>query len=304
MTGSATVRIHDVLPILWATALALGVSAPVAGQDRSGATGTLAGEVVSAETGAPLAGATVRVVGVERSAVTTETGGFHFGRLPVGDHRLRVEYMGHTTEVTGLRLEPAEVEFLTVRLTLRAVPVPGLDVEVASRSRTGLMAPFWARRKLGIGEFFTRQELAAFEGMGLQTVWREASGVTATRCTPQAIDAFSSRMDPNARRSMDRALEGTPFSTADLEKEGGQETLYLPGCWLPVMTRGRQCRPAFVVDGSPLMGSPAQQAADVSDVDPRDVQGVEIYRGPSEIPGIYRMRSDCGLIVLWTRTGA
>ena len=127
--------------------------------------------------------------------------------------------------------------------------------------------------------------------------------MSATRCTPGTVGYFSSRMDPNAEREMTEALQGTPFSSQDLEVEGGEETLYVPGCWVPVITRGLTCQPAFVVDGSPLMGSAGAQAAEIADLDPRNLQAVEIYRGPSEIPGIYRSRSDCGLVVLWTRTG-
>jgi hypothetical protein len=66
------------------------------------------------------------------------------------------------------------------------------------------------------------------------------------------------------------------------------------------MTRaGGNCPPRILVDGSPVAG------ADVDEmVEPQDINGIEIYRGPSEVPGRWMAnRSSCGLIVIWTKRG-
>lgn len=62
---------------------------------------------------------------------------------------------------------------------------------------------------------------------------------------------------------------------------------------------GGNCPPKVLLDGNPTMD------ASVDDfVQPQDVAGIEIYRGPSEIPGRWMgYRSSCGLIVIWTKHG-
>ena len=66
------------------------------------------------------------------------------------------------------------------------------------------------------------------------------------------------------------------------------------------MTRsGRNCPPQVILDGAPV------GAGDLdSFVQPRDVDGIEIYRGATEVPGRWMaQRSACGLIVIWTKRG-
>ena len=61
------------------------------------------------------------------------------------------------------------------------------------------------------------------------------------------------------------------------------------------------CQPAVVVDGMRFMG-------DAGEIDvlsnPSDIQGMAIYRGPSETPVEYQGMNTCGAIVIWTRRGA
>ncbi|HEV7589605.1 MAG TPA: carboxypeptidase regulatory-like domain-containing protein [Longimicrobium sp.] len=66
------------------------------------------------------------------------------------------------------------------------------------------------------------------------------------------------------------------------------------------MTRsGSNCPPKMLLDGSPVADSDVDNF-----VQPQDVAGIEIYRGPSEVPGRWMgYRSNCGLIVIWTKRG-
>jgi hypothetical protein len=66
------------------------------------------------------------------------------------------------------------------------------------------------------------------------------------------------------------------------------------------MTRsGGACPPRVLLDGNPVADSDVDNF-----VEPQDVAGIEIYRGPSEVPGRWMgQRSACGLIVIWTKHG-
>jgi hypothetical protein len=54
-----------------------------------------------------------------------------------------------------------------------------------------------------------------------------------------------------------------------------------------------------MLDGLPI---------DTRDIDsiiqPEDVEGVEIYRGSTQIPAQYMNRANCGLVLIWTRLDA
>ena len=59
---------------------------------------------------------------------------------------------------------------------------------------------------------------------------------------------------------------------------------------------GRRCPIQYYVDGVATTG------LNIDDVLPRDVEGLEIYRGSSEIPPSFnRGTALCGVIVIWTR---
>ncbi|HEX8244086.1 MAG TPA: carboxypeptidase regulatory-like domain-containing protein [Longimicrobium sp.] len=59
------------------------------------------------------------------------------------------------------------------------------------------------------------------------------------------------------------------------------------------------CIPLLLVDNA-VMGA---EDFDLM-IPPRDIEGIEVYRGPSEIPGRYiSLASPCGLIVVWSRDG-
>ena len=63
-----------------------------------------------------------------------------------------------------------------------------------------------------------------------------------------------------------------------------------------VMARSPQCKPVWVIDGME-----AQMFHENTPI--RDVYGIEIYRGPGEIPGEYSgSNAACGVIVMWTKS--
>lgn len=62
------------------------------------------------------------------------------------------------------------------------------------------------------------------------------------------------------------------------------------------MTRTPQCQPVWIIDGT--------EAKSFHENTPvRDVYGIEVYRGPGEIPGEYTgSNAACGVIVMWTKS--
>lgn len=84
-------------------------------------------------------------------------------------------------------------------------------------------------------------------------------------------------------------LRGVPGLRVGPYRHGRQEVL---------IDRGKRCRPAIYLDGVHM------PAFEIDDVAPEELGAVEIFRGPSEIPGEFmRLHDDCGVIAIWTPEG-
>jgi hypothetical protein len=67
--------------------------------------------------------------------------------------------------------------------------------------------------------------------------------------------------------------------------------------------RGSRCAPLTWLDGMPLYAG----EFDLDALDPRSVEGIEIYSGPATVPaqfsGNRSMSSACGTVIIWSRQG-
>ncbi len=95
--------------------------------------GTIEGRIVDAETGDPLGGANVQVLGTERGT-TTDTDGRFSIRVRVGTIPLRASFVGYTAQRKDVEVDADE----TVQVRFRLRPGSTLDdvVVVGSRSRS------------------------------------------------------------------------------------------------------------------------------------------------------------------------
>jgi hypothetical protein len=54
---------------------------------------------------------------------------------------------------------------------------------------------------------------------------------------------------------------------------------------------------AWFIDGVRVRGD------DLWTVMPSQVEGIEVYRGAANAPGVFQDRSGCGVVLVWTRRG-
>lgn len=120
--------------IFLATALAAAPSpAPVAAQETG--TSRIQGRVTEAGTGAPLAGVTVRVLGTDRSVLTSDDGLFRITRLQPGTRSLSFEALGYRPRVVEVQLTADAAALLDVSLTTAPLAVAGLVVTSQKRQQ-------------------------------------------------------------------------------------------------------------------------------------------------------------------------
>lgn len=125
--------------------------------------------------------------------------------------------------------------------------------------------------------------------------------VTVEQGTPVSkLSGFYRRSEKRVGYFMTRAdIEDTPASRATdlLRRVPGLDigTRNRAGVTPVTMGRRQDCVPRFYVDGA------FASYFNIDNLHPRDIAGIEIYRGNSEVPIRFKHGDRCGVIVVWTR---
>ncbi len=120
----------------WVLSAALAPLAPLTAQQ-----GTITGRVTDAETGAPLQGAAVEVLGQESMLGTNEEGRFSVS-LAAGTYSLIVSFIGHeTTRVDGVDVGSGETADVAISMRSQALVLNPIVVTASRRQEKALDAP-------------------------------------------------------------------------------------------------------------------------------------------------------------------
>jgi hypothetical protein len=259
---------------------------PTAVAASAAAYGGISG-VVRDPAGGVLAGASVRVD--DRPAVITDARGrFRTRGVAAGAHRVTLSHPAIGSRTVDVPL-PAEAVELELRAgadgaTLaagvqRVVQLAGIGARARPRSAGLGLQGFYDRQKAGMGVFLTDQQLQANAAGRLSNVLRMVPGVRVVRQGEL----------PGTRRSPTSG-SGSTFAFGSRGVTGiGQ----VGACWMDVYLDG------VLVAGKTLGAS---ESMSLDELPLGQVEGVEVYRGPAEIPPTYRgSTSACGVILIWTR---
>ena len=227
----------------------------------------ISGAVRNAQ-GVAIPGAEVWLDGTDRRAVSNDSGEYRLDAAASGRAKLMVRRVGFRPG--SKRLSLASGDRKSVSFTLEGL-VDELDAVVvtAREGANGRLREFWARRMVGIGVFITRAEIER-------------------RHPPQTADLF----------------QGVMGLRVVARGGGGESTKLVTGRQaISASPRANSaasnsCAFQYYVDG--IFMSPGTFTVD--DIAPSDIEAIEIFRGPSEVPARFRAReTGCGLVVLWTR---
>ena len=118
----------------------------------------LSGLVLATWSGEPRAGVEISLPGRGAQA-TAADGRFDFPALPSGRAKLRVEYAGRTGAERDIEIPPGKTLRIEVLIDSAAGDLGPVIVDADGlESHLGL-AGFYARRRLGLGRFFSRADL-------------------------------------------------------------------------------------------------------------------------------------------------
>lgn len=126
-------RIRLQVGLLSICALGMSTSAPLAAQEM--ATGALSGVVVDQESGDPVEGARLALLGsAERfEEVSDQDGAFRFPTVPVGSYAFRVEHLAYGTVTSAVDVSADEETVIRAVVSTSAILLEAVEVTVLSR---------------------------------------------------------------------------------------------------------------------------------------------------------------------------
>jgi len=248
---------------------ALGLPTTAASQ-----TGTIEGQVLSARTGQPLASAQVFVAGTEIGQLTGADGRFRFQNVPSGEAIVRVQLLGYRRGEEPIIVQPGETVSLDFRLAREAL---GLD-EIVVTGTAGQAR----RREVGntiaqINVDDIAEPVINMDGL----LAGRAAGVEVPLPTGQAGSGSQIRLRGNVSATM-----------------SNQPMIYIDG----VRVRSDGYPKNMQVAGSTFRSS-HNVASPLNDLNPADIERVEIIRGPAATT-LYGTEAAAGVIQIFTKRGA
>lgn len=227
-------------------------------------TARLFGSVVNRATQGPIVGAQIVHVGDGRVVTSDSFGFYRFHELAAGIVRFRVRALGYPTATFAVALTNGERMERDIELDSARL--------VAHDSLAGSGA-----QALPLVEV----EAAPSMGRRFMDFERRRAQGRGQYLTRADIDAFGS----NSLQDAVRNLRGVNLDC------GGT------GCSIRMARAPMRCLPEYIVDErvDNIFGPT---------VPVRDIEAIEVYTGPSEVPGEFAGRNaGCGVIVIWTRSG-
>jgi len=252
---------------------------------------TLRGKVIDAATGAAVPAAAVRALSEGRDVGrgrTAADGTFSFQLRAPATVRIEAQRTGYRTTVTGdLPVGLRETVDVEVKLSAEAIAIEPLRVTARvepPRRRSLELSGFYGRERQGIGKYLRREDFENRGNQNLAQVLSRVQGTAIYYAGPNQFIYFPRNGSPGV----------PPLSVRPSATSGGEAT------------SGRRkpptnvCLPRLFVDGVRVTYDTENDINAV--VSPGQVEAIEVFRGPSEIPVQYNdNNSQCGVILIWTR---
>ncbi len=241
-------------------------------------TSTFTGTVLTRSTRTPVAGAEISFPDLSRLALTDTAGAFLLADLPAGTQHIVIRRLGFGPLDTTIALLANRVARRTIYLD-HATQLDSMVVTAAPIVLPG----FDDHRKVGLGQFLTRADLAKMEDRRLSSVLQQMRGVRVLPGTGNLAWLVSSRGITSIGTSSGALHIPSPGEHAEGARVDCYAHVYVDGHLMP----GR---------------SPNDPLFDINSIQPQQIEAIEYFAGPSETPLEYsNLNAICGVLVIWTR---
>ncbi|MGH9889535.1 MAG: hypothetical protein ACREBE_28640, partial [bacterium] len=215
------------------------------------------------------------------TVITDARGGFRLAEIPAGEHEVVVRHVGFS----ALETKIAFAAGATVDRKVMLSRVVALD-SVVTKAVKNAPSDFEENRKLGLGHFFTRAELAKLEGNRLGDVLSQMAGLGVIRGRSSGAWVVSKRRPPSLP-SPTGAKDATNYYPEKDERTRG----IMAACYAQVY-----------MDNVLMNPSRPTEPFDINTIDPSQIEALEWYASPAETPLKFsKLNSTCGVLVLHTR---
>ena len=255
--------VRGLIPLAAVVAASLGGAS--ASQAQQG-TGTVTGRVTEAVTGAPIAAVTLQLTGTSIGTQTNQQGEFTLRQVPAGRQVLRLLRVGYQETLDTLSVAAGQTT--TANLQMRSVPISLAPVVTTATGQ---------QRSVEVGNAVGRID---------------ASNVVATSSIGSVGDLLTART-PGVQ-----VLPGNSTGTGARVRIRGTSSLSLSN------------DPIYIIDGvrmqsstnSTSLGLGGSTPSRVNDINPEDIESIEVIRGPSAAT-LYGTDAANGVIVITTKRG-
>jgi hypothetical protein len=253
---------------------------------------SFAGRVLTDSTDRPIADAEVSILDVGLITSAGSNGAFRVLDIPAGDHKVRIRRIGYGAVDTVLHFAPGEALRRTIYLNRINELAP---TYVIGRMRDPAMDDFYENRRIGLGHFFDRDQVAKFEGLRTIDLLSQAPGIVTMR-------GKGSQGWVGSNGRVGTIANGVVLLPSNVTADGATvmcfATVYVDGMMVyqqkHVDVEGR-------IHGIPV-SSKAEPLFDINSISPDQIEAVEYYSGPGQIPPRYMgLNTQCGVLVIHTR---
>ncbi len=235
-----------------------------------------AGAVVRDSSDVPIPVVEIVFPELAKSQLTSERGLFRLRDIPAGTHRLLVRKMGYGPVDTAIVIRAGE----TIQRRIVLARITTLQQVVVTVSTTEpRMRDFEENRRIGLGHFLTRADLAKIEGASLEQALAQVPGLHLVHPT------------------------GSSYPGAYVARARGRNSLGCTPVWLEGYKPDCGCFAQVYLDDVPLFtGRENGEVPDINRFSPGQLEAVEYYASAAQTPGKYNgLNSTCGVLVLHTR---
>jgi TonB-linked SusC/RagA family outer membrane protein len=243
-------------------------------QPRLTRTGTIAGQVVDINTGRPLVGTQIQLVGLELGALADANGEYRIPNVPAGEVTVRALIIGYATATRTVTLRAGETERVDFQLRQEAL---GLDAIVV----TGTPGEQQAR---SLGNVLGRVHAAEMQQVApSHTVEALLGGAEPGVNVQIGGGAVGSGANVRIRGASSIALSSQPL-------------VYVDG----VRVFGGPDRGGGVAGLATRSQGPTSR---LNDINPEDIETIEVIKGPAAAT-LYGTEASNGVINIITKKGA
>jgi len=175
--------------------------------------GSIAGKVTDGETGDPLRGATIVIVGTKKGAYSDTKGTYRIKGLAAGKHSMRITYVGYSAKQVD-EITVKDGETVTINIVMKSAATSGKEVVVTAERIMDNQAAVLAQRQKAstVSDGVAREEIAKLPDSDAGQSLKRVTGVTLVDGKYVFVRGVSDRYS-------NTTLNGTSLTSTEPDKK-------------------------------------------------------------------------------------